>query len=87
MTGISEADWENAALDTLAEPLGWQPIDGEKIAPGTGEREAWDELLIFYKGIVTAINPDAKVTFEFAQRLSRSFISCRTSLRITTQNR
>ena len=24
MTGISEADWEIAALDTLAEPLGWR---------------------------------------------------------------
>ena len=39
MTGISEADWENAALETLAEPLGWLPLAGEKIAPGTGERE------------------------------------------------
>ncbi|WP_292833501.1 hypothetical protein [Microbacterium sp.] len=23
MTGLSEADWEQAALETLAEPLGW----------------------------------------------------------------
>lgn len=46
MTGISEADWEIAALDTLAEPLGWRSLGGEQIAPGTGERATWDELLI-----------------------------------------
>ncbi len=46
MTGISEADWENAAIETLAEPLGWLPLTGETIAPGSGERETWDELLI-----------------------------------------
>ena len=46
MTGITEADWEQAALDTLAEPLGWRPLRGEQIAPGTGERDTWDEVLI-----------------------------------------
>jgi type I restriction enzyme R subunit len=44
--GFSEAKWENLALDQLAEPLGWRPIAGETIAPGTGERDTWDELLI-----------------------------------------
>jgi len=46
MTGISEAAWEQAALETLAEPLLWAPKRGEEIAPGSGERETWDELLI-----------------------------------------
>ncbi|WP_396667357.1 type I restriction endonuclease subunit R [Microbacterium sp. R86528] len=46
MTGFNEADWEQLALDTLGEPLGWRPITGDKIAPGSGERESWDELLI-----------------------------------------
>ena len=46
MTGFSEAQWENLALDLLAEPLGWQPKTGEQIAPGSGERDSWDELLI-----------------------------------------
>jgi type I restriction enzyme R subunit len=44
--GFSEAEWENLALDQLAEPLGWRPLAGEVIAPGTGERDTWDELLI-----------------------------------------
>ncbi|MGA1828630.1 hypothetical protein [Microbacterium sp.] len=32
MTGISEADWEQAALETLAEPLGWlQLVDANRV--------------------------------------------------------
>ncbi|MHA6668212.1 type I restriction endonuclease subunit R [Homoserinimonas sp. A447] len=46
MTGFSEAAWEQLALDTLAEPLGWLPKTGDQIAPGTDERASWDELLI-----------------------------------------
>lgn len=45
MTAPSEADWENDALETLAE-LGWQQVRGDLVAPGTGERDAWDDLLI-----------------------------------------
>ncbi|SKC51820.1 type I restriction endonuclease subunit R [Krasilnikoviella flava] len=56
-----EADWEQLALDHLAEPLGWQPLRGQQIVPGAlsdlghasytalGEqpqREAWSELAI-----------------------------------------
>ncbi|MCC3296818.1 type I restriction endonuclease subunit R [Arthrobacter caoxuetaonis] len=44
--GYSEADWEGSALEMLAEPLGWLPKTGHEIAPGTGERDTWDELLI-----------------------------------------
>ncbi|WP_420827178.1 type I restriction endonuclease subunit R [Cryobacterium roopkundense] len=44
--GLSEAAWEALALDQLGEPLGWKPVAGATIAPGTGERESWSELLI-----------------------------------------
>ena len=43
--GISEAQWEAAALDQLAE-YGWEPKQGKDFAPGSGERESWDELLL-----------------------------------------
>ncbi|AEG43665.1 type I restriction endonuclease subunit R [Isoptericola variabilis] len=57
----SEAQWEQLALDHLAEPLGWAPLAGKQIAPGAtsdvghpgyaalGEqpqRESWSELAI-----------------------------------------
>jgi type I restriction enzyme R subunit len=46
MTGFTEAQWEQQALELLAEPLGWPSVAGDKIAPGSGQRESWDELLI-----------------------------------------
>jgi len=42
---MSEADWEALALDTLAE-LGWEAVPGTSIAPGTGERESWAEMIL-----------------------------------------
>lgn len=47
MAGFSEAQWEDLALDRLGEDhLMWHPKRGEQIAPGTGERDSWAELLI-----------------------------------------
>jgi type I restriction enzyme R subunit len=43
--GMSESDWEQLALDTLAE-LAWEPKNGKEIAPGSGEREKWEDLHI-----------------------------------------
>jgi len=42
---MSEANWEAYALDALGE-LGWEPVPGSSIAPGTGERESWTELIL-----------------------------------------
>ena len=42
---VSEDAWEHLALDTLGE-LFWKPEAGSEIAPGSGERESWAELLI-----------------------------------------
>ncbi|MFF1632653.1 type I restriction endonuclease subunit R [Leifsonia sp. NPDC058248] len=63
--GISEADWERAALDTLAEPLLWEPKRGEAIAPGTGERETWDELLIRPRLLdaMRRLNPEVPIPY------------------------
>jgi len=43
--GFSEAEWEQLALDVLADQE-WMPKDGKLIAPGSGERETWDDLVI-----------------------------------------
>jgi type I restriction enzyme R subunit len=37
--GMSESQWEALAMDTLGE-LAWEPLEGKKIAPGSGERES-----------------------------------------------
>lgn len=57
--GLSEAAWEHLALETLAE-LGWRPAGGSAIAPGTGERTSWDDLLIpsRARAALRSLNPD-----------------------------
>ncbi|MGG5171410.1 type I restriction endonuclease subunit R [Pseudarthrobacter sp. J1738] len=42
---FSEDDWEALALDRLGD-LAWRTRPGQEIAPGSGERDSWDELLI-----------------------------------------
>ena len=43
--GMSEADWESYALEVLGE-RGWTPVSGSSIAPGSGERQSWDDLVL-----------------------------------------
>jgi type I restriction enzyme R subunit len=42
---MSEAAWEQLALESLGE-VGWRPVPGAKIAPGSGERESWADLVL-----------------------------------------
>jgi type I restriction enzyme R subunit len=55
---MSEAEWEHFFMDQFGE-LGWEPKEGKSIAPGSGERESWDELIIpsRLRGAVARINP------------------------------
>ncbi|OOL32903.1 DEAD/DEAH box helicase [Rhodococcus rhodochrous] len=56
---LNESVWEQLALDTLGE-LGWRPVSGVEIAPGSGERSSWDELVIEprLRVALTHLNPD-----------------------------
>ena len=56
---MSEAQWEALAMDTLGE-LAWGPVEGKRIAPGSGERESWRELIIpnRLRTAIEHINPD-----------------------------
>jgi type I restriction enzyme R subunit len=58
MAGMSESAWEQLVMDELGE-LAWEPRDGKQIAPGSGERESWSELIIprRLREAITAINP------------------------------
>lgn len=58
-SGFTEADWENIALSQLSEQ-GWSPLAGSQIAPGTGERDSWDELIIRPRllAALRRLNPD-----------------------------
>nr|WP_219065446.1 type I restriction endonuclease subunit R [Candidatus Mycobacterium methanotrophicum] len=46
MTGFSEADWEQLALDVLGERE-WPKLTGTQIAPGAeGGRQSWDDIVL-----------------------------------------
>ena len=55
---MSEAQWEQLVMDELAE-LAWEPKTGKEIAPGSGERESWSELIIpgRLRDAIARINP------------------------------
>jgi type I restriction enzyme R subunit len=55
---MSEAQWEALAMDALGE-LAWEPVEGKRIAPGSGERESWAELIIpnRLRAAIARINP------------------------------
>ncbi|MGW4017753.1 type I restriction endonuclease subunit R [Rhodococcus ruber] len=56
---LNESVWEQLALDTLGE-LGWRPVSGVDIAPGSGERSSWDDLVIEprLRTALARLNPD-----------------------------
>jgi type I restriction enzyme, R subunit len=55
---LSEGDWEADALDVLGE-MAWLAVSGTSIAPGTGERESWAELILSVRlrDAITRLNP------------------------------
>ncbi len=60
MTGFSEADWEQVALDTLGEHE-WAVMTGTQIAPGTeGGRETWADTVLPDRMLakMRELNPD-----------------------------
>lgn len=60
----SEAEWEGLAVEALGD-LGWRPLRGEDIAPGTGQRESWSDPVIQPRvaAALTRLNPDVPQTY------------------------
>jgi type I restriction enzyme, R subunit len=56
---MTEADWEALALEHLGE-LAWQPTAGKDLAPGTGHRAEWEDLILHdeLSAAIARLNPD-----------------------------
>jgi type I restriction enzyme R subunit len=85
--GFSEAQWENLALDLLAEPLGWQPKTGGQVAPGSGERDSWDELLIRPRLLDALRRLNPTVPGEYLQQALAEIASPKSQDAITENHR
>ncbi|MGO2482402.1 type I restriction endonuclease subunit R [Glutamicibacter ardleyensis] len=66
-TSFTEADWETLALEQLGDE-NWRPLHGDEIAPGTGERESWDELLIRPRLLATLRRLNPSVPAQYLQQ-------------------
>ncbi|WP_328951347.1 type I restriction endonuclease subunit R [Streptomyces sp. NBC_00184] len=59
-----EIDWEHLALDELLE-LDWPTAEGNTLAPGSGHRASWDDLILYpdlreaIERLNPALSPDA----------------------------
>ena len=84
--GLSEAAWENFALDQLGE-LNWKTLPGEKIAPGTGERESWSELLIRPRLLEALRNLNPTVPVEYLRQALADFTAPKSMDAITENER
>jgi type I restriction enzyme R subunit len=73
--GISEADWESSVLDSLAEQ-GWVPMQGKDLAPGTDERESWQDLVLPARLLdsLRKLNPPVPVAYlkQAAHEITRT---------------
>lgn len=56
---MAEADWEEFAKELLGE-LSWHVVDGHAIAPGSGERRSWDDIVLPGRllAALRRLNPD-----------------------------
>ena len=84
---FSEADWEGMALELLAEPLGWQPAAGQDIAPGRGERDSWDELLIRPRLLAALQRFNPTVPAQYLQQALAEIASPKSNDAITENHR
>ncbi|WP_232082443.1 type I restriction endonuclease subunit R [Arthrobacter sp. SO5] len=84
---FSEADWEGMALDRLAEPLGWRPASGQDIAPGRGERDSWDELLIRPRLLAALQRFNPTVPAQYLQQALAEIASPKSNDAITENHR
>jgi type I restriction enzyme R subunit len=60
---MTESTWEHLALDELGE-LAWQTKPGKDLAPGTGHRRDWDDLILHdeLQLAIEKLNPELTAT-------------------------
>ncbi|MFF9320241.1 type I restriction endonuclease subunit R [Streptomyces sp. NPDC014735] len=60
---MTESTWEHLALDELAQ-LAWETKPGKDLAPGTGHRRDWDDLILHdeLQAAIEKLNPELTAT-------------------------
>ena len=84
--GMSEADWELLALESLGE-LGWRPLAGSAIAPGTGERQSLADLEIPSRLLARMRELNPAVPAEYLQQALADVLRTKSQDAITENHR
>jgi type I restriction enzyme R subunit len=84
--GFTEAQWEEGAIELLAEH-GWRPIRGKEMAPGSGERESWDELAIPSRLLAALRRLNPRVPVEYLKQAATDIIRPTSTDAITENHR
>ena len=63
----SEAMLEVDALELLGE-LDWKPTEGKDLAPGSGERENWRDIVLYGRLLNALRNLNADVPDEYLRQ-------------------
>ncbi|MCZ4103423.1 type I restriction endonuclease subunit R [Streptomyces sp. H39-C1] len=60
---MTESTWESLAMDELAE-LAWEVKEGKAVAPGSGHRKDWDDLVLHDEltAAIARLNPELPAT-------------------------
>ncbi|TWP36365.1 type I restriction endonuclease subunit R [Leekyejoonella antrihumi] len=72
--GFNEAQWEEMVLDTLGE-LGWSTMRGPSLAPGSGERESWSDIVLRGRALQAMRNLNPQVPDEYLQQTLADILS------------
>ncbi|MGV1080879.1 MAG: hypothetical protein ACOYD1_13750, partial [Candidatus Nanopelagicales bacterium] len=85
-SGFSEAEWEQVALEALANNE-WQPMSGHDIAPGTGERQSWDDPVLPGRVLKAMVRLNATVPSEYLQQALSDILTPKSQDAITENHR
>ncbi|UAL29913.1 type I restriction endonuclease subunit R [Nocardioides rotundus] len=85
-TGYTEAQWEDGAIELLGEH-GWRPIRGKDLAPGSGERESWDELAIPSRLLDALRRLNPRVPVEYLKQAAAEILRPTSTDAITENHR
>ena len=86
IVGFSEAEWEAVAVEALAEQE-WQPKTGIEIAPGSGERESWEDLVIPSRMLDAMRRLNPQVPGDYLQQALADLLSPKSQDAITENQR
>lgn len=71
---MDEAAWEEWVLEVLGE-YEWQPLHGPDVAPGSGERESWHDIVLRGTLDTTLRNLNPEVPEEYLQQAAAEVLT------------